>query len=86
MISEIVLLIVAIAPSITAIITSVSLVVTIFKNFKQLREDIQAREDLEEVKARFKNILEENYELKHLINELLEKLDGIKRNNEESEA
>jgi len=85
MIDEILLWIMALAPSITAIITTVSMVITVLKNFKQLKDDIKSREELEDIKARFKKILDENYELKQLIKELLEKVDGIKRTNQESE-
>mgnify|MGYP003288257550 FL=1 len=81
MISELVLLIVAVAPSIMSIIMSTGLFCQIVSKFKKLKEDIKAREDIEELKSRFKKVLDENYELKKLINELLEKIDGIKRNN-----
>lgn len=84
MIDDIVLLIIAVAPSLTAIITNIGLVWSILKSFKDLRSDIKAREDIEELKSQFKKILDENYELKQLIKELLEKKDGIKRTNEES--
>lgn len=85
MIDELLLMIIAIAPSLTAIFTTVGLVVTVLKNFKQLKEDIKSREEIENIKIRFKKILDENYELKQLIKELLEKCDGIKRTNKESE-
>lgn len=85
MIDDIVLLIIAVAPSLTAIATAIGLCVSVLKKFKELREDIKTREDIEELKTRFKKILNENYELKALIKELLEKIDGIKRENEESE-
>lgn len=85
MIDEILLWIMALAPSITAICTTVGMVITVLKNFKQLKDDIKSREELEDIKARFKKILDENYELKQLIKELLEKVDGIKRTNQESE-
>ena len=85
MIDEILLLIMALAPSITSIITTLSMVITVLKNFKQLKEDIKSREELENIQARFKKILDENYELKQLIKELLEKVDGIKRTDQESE-
>lgn len=85
MIDEIILWIMALAPSLTAIISTLCMVVTVLKNFKQLKEDIRAREEYEETKARFKKILNENYELKQLIKELLEKCDGIKRTNQESQ-
>ena len=81
MISELVLLIIAVAPSIMSIVMSTGLFIAIVQKFKNLRDDIKAREDIEELKARFKKVLDENYELKKLINELLEKIDGIKRNN-----
>lgn len=85
MIDEIVLYIIAIAPSLTAVVTGISMVVTFCKNFEKLKQDIQAREDLEAIKTKFKKILQENYELKQLIKELLEKIDGIKRTNEEDQ-
>lgn len=85
MIDEIVLYIIAIAPSLTAVITGISMVVTFCKNFEKLKQDIQAREDIEAIKNKFKKILQENYELKQLIKELLEKIDGIKRTNEEDQ-
>lgn len=85
MIDEILLWIMALAPSVTAIFTTLGMVITVLKNFKKLKEDIKSREELEDIKARFKKILDENYELKQLIKELLEKVDGIKRTNQESE-
>lgn len=85
MIDEILLLIMALAPSLTSIFTTLGMVITVLKNFKQLKEDIKSREELEDIKSRFKKILDENYELKQLIKELLEKVDGIKRTNQESE-
>ena len=85
MIDEILLWIMALAPSVTAIFTTLGMVFTVLKNFKQLKDDIKSREEFEEIKTRFKKILDENYELKQLIKELLEKCDGIKRTNEESE-
>lgn len=85
MIDEILLWIMALAPSITSIFTTLGMVITVLKNFKQLKNDIKAREELENIQSRFKKILDENYELKQLIKELLEKVDGIKRTNQESE-
>ena len=57
------------------------MVITVLKNFKQLKDD----KELENFQSKFKKILDENYELKQLIKELLEKIDGIKRTNQESE-
>ena len=85
MIDEILLWIMALAPSVTAIFTTLGMVITVLKNFKKLKEDIKSREELEDIKARFKKILDENYELKQLIKELLEKVDGIKRTNQDGE-
>ena len=81
MIDEILLWIMALAPSITAILTTLGMVITVLKNFKQLKDD----KELENFQSKFKKILDENYELKQLIKELLEKIDGIKRTNQESE-
>lgn len=81
MIDEVVLWIIAIAPSLTAILTGLGLVITVLKKFKEFRQE----QDYEALKSRFKKILDENYELKQLIKELLEKVDGIKRTDQESE-
>ena len=81
MIDEVVLWIIAIAPSLAAILSGLGLVITVLKKFKEFRQE----QDYEALKSRFKKILDENYELKQLIKELLEKVDGIKRTNEESE-
>lgn len=81
MIDEILLWIMALAPSMTAILTTLGMVITVLKNFKQLKDD----KELENFQSKFKKILDENYELKQLIKELLEKIDGIKRTNQESE-
>lgn len=81
MIDEVVLWIIAIAPSLTAILSAIGLVVTMLKKLKEIR----AEQDYEALRSRFKKILDDNYELKQLIKELLEKIDGIKRTNKESE-
>lgn len=81
MIDEVVLWIVAIAPSLAAILSGLGLVITVLKKLKEFRQE----QDYEALKSRFKKILDENYELKQLIKELLEKIDGIKRTNQESE-
>lgn len=81
MIDEVVLWIIAIAPSLTAILSGLGLVITVLKKLKEFRQE----QDYEALKSRFKKILDENYELKQLIKELLEKVDGIKRTNQESE-
>lgn len=81
MIDEVVLWIIAIAPSLAAILSGLGLVITVLKKLKEFRQE----QDYEALKSRFKKILDENYELKQLIKELLEKVDGIKRTNQESE-
>lgn len=62
MIDEILLWIMALAPSVTAIFTTLGMVITVLKNFKKLKEDIKSREELEDIKARFKKILKAEIE------------------------
>ena len=91
MIEEIYALIIAAAPSITAIIGIVFAVIKGIKNnqttskdildkFEEVREQVFNTREYSELKEQLKIAYEENYELKKKINELLTKIDHIQRN------
>lgn len=84
MIDEVVLYIVSCAPSLASIITCIVFTVRVLAEIKKIKDTVAQQREYEELKGMFKRTIEENYELKQLNKELLEKLDGIKRTNEES--
>ena len=90
MIEEIYALIIAAAPSITAIIGIIFAVIKGIKNnqttskdildkFEEVREQVFNTREYSELKEQLKIAYEENYELKKKINELLTKIDHIQR-------
>ena len=84
MIDEIVLYIVSCAPSVASIITCVVFTLKVLHEISKIKDTVAQQKEYEELKGMFKRTIEENYELKQLNKELLEKIDGIKRTNQES--
>lgn len=90
MIEQILALVVAAAPSITAIIGIIFAVVKGIKNnkttskdildkFEEMREEVMNTKEYTELKEQLKIAYQENYTLKRKINELLTKIDHIQR-------
>lgn len=90
MIEQILALVVAAAPSITAIIGIIFAVVKGIKNnktttkdildkFEEMREEVLNTKEYTELKEQLKIAYQENYVLKRKINELLTKIDHIQR-------
>ena len=91
MIDEIYALIIATAPSITAIVGIVFAIVKGIRNnkttskdiidkFEEMREEVLNTKEYSDLKAQLKLAHQENYELKKKLNELLTKIDRIQRN------
>lgn len=91
MVEQIYTLIIAAAPSITAIIGIVFAIVKGIKNnkttskdiidkFEEMREEVMNTKEYSDLKAQLKLAYQENYELKKKLNELLTKIDHIQRN------
>ena len=91
MLEQIYTLIIAAAPSITAIIGIIFAVVKGIKNnqttskdildkFEELREEVFNTKEYSDLKAQLQIAHQENYALKKKINELLTKIDHIYRN------
>ena len=91
MVDEIYALIIAAAPSITAIIGIVFAVIKGIRNnqttskdildkFEEMREEVFNTKEYSDLKAQLKIAYQENYELKKKLNELLTKIDHIQRN------
>ena len=71
--------ILTIAPSVIAILTSFGVVAKIIGAFGSLRKEVQDKTEMKEIQDQFKIVLQENYELKKSINELIEKIDKVKK-------
>lgn len=91
MVEQIYTLIIAAAPSITAIVGIVFAIVKGIKNnkttskdildrFEEMREEVMNTKEYSDLKAQLKLAHQENYELKKKLNELLTKIDHIHRN------
>lgn len=72
-------LIMTYAPLLVTIISIIAMVVKVLKSFKDLRKEVADKTELDDIRTEFQLVLQENYELKKSINELLEKIDKVKR-------
>lgn len=72
-------LVVAWLPSIIAILTFVGVVFKLIKEFVALKKTVVDMKSIEDVNDKMKQVLNENYELKKDINELLTKIDHVDR-------
>lgn len=86
----------AILPSITAVLSAVGVAIGILAKFKALRKDVADKTDLSEYKEQIKQISEEdkatiqqlvqqNAELQTQIAELVSKIDKIRKNTKKGE-
>ena len=78
-INQIVEWVVAVIPSITAVLTTVGLIWKVIKNFKKLKDDVSNMTAMEDIRAELKEVLQENAKLKKQLNETLTKIDKVHR-------
>jgi len=81
-IEEIVSWIVAIIPSVIAVLTTVGVVVEVIKKFKNLKQDVANMTAMTEIRQELKQVLQENYALKKKLNETMTLIDKVHRTNE----
>lgn len=86
MTEQIVEWIIAILPSCIAIGTVIATIVKVFKEFRELvksfgdvKSKVEDMKCIDELKAQITQVVDENYELKKTIKELLTKIDHIQR-------
>lgn len=79
MTEEIILYIVALMPSVTAVLTAIASLVTICKNFHALRKDVKDKVEMEELKAKLEVTLSECRELEELLRKEIETRTHIKQ-------
>lgn len=78
--------IIAILPSVIAVLSFVAVTFKSLKEFRSSKLEVldfkditEARKELKETNARINEVLQENYELKKYIKELLTKIDKVQR-------
>lgn len=72
-------LVVAWLPSIIALGTFIGVVVKIIKEFASLKKEVTDMKDIKDIKLQLRTLSEENCTLKKQLNELLTKIDHVKR-------
>lgn len=66
--------VIAVLPSVIAVLSTVGLIWKVFKNFKKLKEDVANMTALEEVRSELKEVLQENASLKREMRKLVGKI------------
>ena len=79
-IDQIVSWIVAILPSVIAVLTTVGVVIEVIKKFKKLRDDVANMTAMKEIREELKQVMQENYALKKKLNETMTLIDKVHRN------
>lgn len=78
-INQIVEWVVAILPSVIAVLTTVGLVVKTLKEFTALHNQVTDMKAMEDVKTQLKLILQENYELKSKLDKTIAKMNHVQK-------
>ena len=81
-IEQIVSWIVAILPSVIAVLTTIGVVIEVIKKFKKLRDDVANMTAMKEIREELKQVVQENYTLKKKLNETMTLIDKVHRTNE----
>lgn len=71
-IDSILTIIVASIPAITSVATGIGVMYKVFKNFNDLKKQVKEATELNEIRAQFNLVLQENLELKEAINKLID--------------
>lgn len=78
-INTIVEYIIAILPSVIAVLSTVGLIGKTISQFKKLKEDVSNMTAMEDVRNQLREVLQENASLKKQLNETLTKIDKVHR-------
>lgn len=76
---QIISLVIGICPSVIAILTALSVVLRVIKDFKDLKKQVADMKCFDELNVKISNLIQENYELKRTLNQTLTKIDRIER-------
>lgn len=78
-INQIVEWVVAILPSVIAVLTTVGLVVKTLKEFTALHNQVTDMKAMEDVKTQLKLLLQQNYELKSKLDKTISKMNHVQK-------
>lgn len=78
-INTIVQWVIAILPSVIAVLSTVGLIWKVIKNFKKLKDDVSNMTAMEDIRNQLREVLQENASLKKQLNETLTKIDKVHR-------
>lgn len=78
-INQIVEWVVAILPSVIAVLTTVGLVVKTLKEFTALHNQVTDMKAMEDVKTQLKLLLQQNYELKSKLDKTIAKMNHVQK-------
>lgn len=78
-INQIVEWVVAILPSVIAVLTTVGLVVKTLKEFTALHNQVTDMKAMEDVKTQLKLVLQQNYELKSKLDKTIAKMNHVQK-------
>lgn len=78
MIDEIATYIIAILPSLITVISVVAMVLKLVKNFNTLKEEVTNSNRMKKIEDSVQAIVQENYELRKQIKQLIQKMDKVK--------
>lgn len=79
MADEIILYVVTLLPSLTAVFTALGTLITFLKNFRALRKDVKEKVEMEELKQKLEVSLSECRELEELLRKEIETRTHIKQ-------
>lgn len=72
-------LVLALAPSVIAILTMVGAIARVLYSFKSVKKEVNDLKCLDEIKLQVAEVLRENAELKKTLKEAMTKIDHVKR-------
>lgn len=78
-INQIVEWVIAILPSVIAVLTNVGLVIKTLREFTALHKQVTDMKAMEDVKTQLKLILQENYELKSKLDKTISKMNHVQK-------
>lgn len=76
---QLVNLIISIAPSIIAILTTVGVIIKTLKEFAELKKQVTDMKAIDDIRDQLREVLKENSDLKKKLNETMTKIDHIER-------
>lgn len=69
--------IIAVLPSVIAVLTTVGVIVKTLKDFKELKKQVTDMKAIEDIREQLKMILQENYQLKSQLDKTIAKMNHI---------